>query len=200
MKLTGNLILSRCPLCSIASPLLSLKIQFQTNDQANCNPRVWGVYICSSCGGVVTAWAFQSGDSVQEFHPKIQLISEDIPEVPRAYLQQAHESFHAPAGAVMLAASAVDAMLKNKGLTEGSLYKRITLAEERHVITEDMAKWAHDVRLDANDQRHADQGSSLPTQADAKKVFDFSLALAEILFVLPNRVARGIQQAEATKG
>jgi hypothetical protein len=100
---------------------------------------------------------------------------------------------HAPAGAVMLAASAVDAMLKLKGYADGSLYTRIEKAVTDHAITADMAKWAHAVRLDANDQRHADQAAILPTQEDAKRVIDFAAALAEILFVLPSRVQRGIQ-------
>ncbi|EGQ7998174.1 DUF4145 domain-containing protein [Vibrio vulnificus] len=200
MNLTGNLKLSRCPHCSVASPLLNIKEYFQTRDEANLNLRIWGIYICTSCGGVITAWAHNSGQTVQEFFPEIQLISEDIPEIPRTYLQQAYSSFHAPAGAVMLAASAVDSMLKHKGLTDGSLYSRIKKACELHIITDDMAQWAHEVRLDANDQRHADQNASLPSQSDAKRVFDFALSLAEILFVLPSRVARGIEQAESSDG
>ena len=68
----------------------------------------------------------------------------------------------APAGAVMLAASSVDAMLKEKGYNEGSLYARIGQARDDHLITADMAEWAHEVRLDANDQRHADEAAALP--------------------------------------
>ena len=93
----------------------------------------------------------------------------------------------------MLAASAVDAMLKHRGLTEGSLYVRIEKAVEEHLITAEMSKWAHAVRLDANDQRHADQAASLPTEADAQRSIDFAAALGEILFVLPARVERGLQ-------
>jgi len=94
----------------------------------------------------------------------------------------------------MLAASAVDAMLKEKGYLAGSLYSRIDKAATDHVFTSDMAAWAHDVRLDANDQRHADEQSSLPVEDDARRVIDFALALAEILFVLPSRVARGLKK------
>jgi hypothetical protein len=54
-----------------------------------------------------------------------------------------------------------------------------------------MAEWAHEIRLDANDQRHSDEGAALPDQSDAQRVIDFTLALAEFLFVLPARVARG---------
>jgi hypothetical protein len=93
----------------------------------------------------------------------------------------------------MLAASAVDAMLKAKDLKSGSLYDRINKAAERHLITDEMARWAHDVRLDANDERHADENAELPTLEDAKRAIEFSLALAQFMFVLPERVRRGIQ-------
>lgn len=95
----------------------------------------------------------------------------------------------------MLAASAVDSMLKLRGYSEGSLYARIEKAIENHLLTQEMGQWAHAVRLDANDQRHADEAAALPTEADAKRVIDFAEALAEILFVLPSRVARGLQPA-----
>ncbi len=52
-----------------------------------------------------------------------------------------------------------------------------------------MAQWAHEVRLDANDQRHADTGASLPTEPDEKKVIDFAEVLAQFLFVLPQKVS-----------
>lgn len=96
----------------------------------------------------------------------------------------------------MLAASAVDAMLKIKGYADGSLYSRIEKAAQDHAITQDMAKWAHDVRLEANDQRHADQAASLPSSVDASRAIDFAAAFAEILFVLPNRVQRGIKEVD----
>jgi hypothetical protein len=91
----------------------------------------------------------------------------------------------------MLTASAVDAMLKSKGYKEGSLNTRIDAAAAAHLITSEMAAWAHEVRLDANDQRHADESSALPTPHDAAKCIEFANALAQFLFVLPTRVARG---------
>jgi len=89
-------------------------------------------------------------------------------------------------------------MLKERGYKEGSLYSRIEAAASDHLITKDMATWAHEVRLDANDQRHADDGGALPSSEDAQRVIEFVTALGEILFVLPNRVARGIQSAKTT--
>ena len=91
----------------------------------------------------------------------------------------------------MLAASSIDAMLKDKGYKDGNLNSRIKLAAEDNLITEEMAAWAHDVRLDANDQRHADEGASLPTPAEAEKTIEFASALAQFLYVLPAMVTRG---------
>lgn len=94
----------------------------------------------------------------------------------------------------MLAASSVDAMLKEKGYTEGNLYPRIEQAVKDHLITKEMSKWAHQVRLDANDQRHADESAELPTEVDAKKTIQFAQALAEFLFVLPAMVEQGLKE------
>jgi hypothetical protein len=91
----------------------------------------------------------------------------------------------------MLAASSVDAMLKAKGYKEGKLYTRIEKALEDHLITPEMSDWAHEVRLDANDQRHDDEEAPLPEQSDAEKVIEFASALAQFLFVLPARIQRG---------
>jgi hypothetical protein len=91
----------------------------------------------------------------------------------------------------MLAASGVDAMLKAKGLTSGSLYNRIDQAAEANMITKDMAQWAHEVRLDANEPRHADEKRPLPTVEEAKKTVEFARALGDFLFVFPARVQRG---------
>lgn len=192
-KLSENLLLERCPHCSVANPNLRRQHHLQTNNHAGDLQRIWSIYVCGTCGGVVSAWSIQHGQEVVEHFPESTSIDVDIPERPQAYLKQAHESLHAPAGAVMLAASAVDAMLKLRGYMQGSLYARIEKAAEDNVLTTDMAAWAHAVRLDANDQRHADDAASLPSAADAKRVLEFATALGEFLFVLPSRIARGIR-------
>jgi hypothetical protein len=124
-------------------------------------------------------------------------VSESIPSKAKAFLEQAVNSYHAPSGAIMLAASAVDAMLKSKGYTQGNLYPRIKKAAEEHLITQGMEQWAHQIRLEANDERHADENAPLPTAEDAKRTVEFALALAEFLFVLPDRVTRGLTQTKS---
>lgn len=96
----------------------------------------------------------------------------------------------------MLAASAVDAMLKARGYKDGSLYHRIDQAAEKHLITKEMGEWAHEVRLDANDQRHDDESLPLPDAASAKKAIDFVTTLGTILFVLPARVQSGLEKPQ----
>lgn len=192
-----QLELDRCPHCKVATPNLEKFRGIETIDSAGNNNRQWGLYHCARCGGVVTtAWEADSqGPAIcSEMYPSYDHLDESIDDAAKNYLQQCKDSLHAPSGAVMLAASAVDAMLKAKGYNDGSLYKRIKDAAAGHIITADMATWAHQVRLDANDQRHADESVQFPTTQEAQRSLDFAMALAEILFVLPARVTRGLQE------
>lgn len=190
------LTLSRCPHCGIASPNLLAVSAVTTKNSKGTNQRVWRFYACQTCGGVVSACSTGAEGIISEMYPQQPRVNENVPNTARNYLSQAIDSLHAPAGAVMLAASAIDAMLKNKGYSKGHLYPRIEQAAKDHLITEEMAKWAHEIRLDANDQRHADEEAGLPTDEQAKKCIDFAQALAEFLFVLPSRVERGLREAQ----
>ena len=154
------------------------------------------MYACTRCGGVVTAWSYKDNKYLQELYPSLLEVDEEIPERAKELLAQAISSLSAPVGAVMLSASAVDAMLRSKNYTEGSLYTRINKAVEDNLITQDMALWAHEVRLDANDQRHVDEGASFPSPEDARRVIDFTKSLGMFLFVLPARVKRGRENAK----
>ena len=191
-----QLELPKCPHCHVVKPLLDICFEATTHNHSGSFPRNWKVYKCSTCGGLVTAFALEGIDVVVEFYPKLALTDTAIPDPARTFLTQAIDSLHTPAGAVMLAASSVDAMLKTKGYKDGTLYTRINKAVEDHLITSEMAKWAHEIRLDANEQRHADENALLPSDEDAKKCVDFANALGEFLFVLPARVARGLKEAK----
>jgi hypothetical protein len=88
-------------------------------------------------------------------------------------------------------------MLKAKGLLEGTLFVRIGQAAEQHIITEDMARWAHHVRLEANAPRHADAQDPHASREEAAQSVEFAEALGNFLFVLPSRVRRGLRAAGA---
>jgi hypothetical protein len=198
LTMQPQLVLDRCPHCRVARPNLTRQWVLKTANHANENHRDWTGYKCETCGGVITCGGPAStGLRITEMYPSGSTASSDIPDRARTFLQQAIETIHAPAGAVMLAGSAVDSMLKAKGKKEGSLYKRIDEAAAQHLITQEMALWAHEVRLDANDQRHADEDAALPTEDDAKRCIGFASALGEFLFALPARVAAGRRVAGA---
>lgn len=187
--------LSRCPHCNIDQPNLQSGTYLSTTNFRGNYERNWQFYVCSRCGGVISAWSAKGSPEIQQMYPAPMQVDEAIPSRAKEYLEQAITSISAPAGSVMLTSSAVDSMLKAKGLAEGSLYSRINSAVTSHLITSEMATWAHEIRLDANDQRHADDAASLPSEDDAKRVIDFAQALGMFLFVLPARVLRGIQGA-----
>ena len=198
VKLLGQLELDRCPYCNVDQPSLhQVAGTFDTSDNASNHQRFWKPYRCLRCGGVVLASSLQDGGDVVEIYPTSKAVSDEIPEPAKSYLRQAVDSIHAPAGSVMLAASSIDAMLKSKSYREGSLYSRIDLAAKNHLITQEMALWAHNVRLDANEQRHADPESPLPSPDDARRSIDFAVAFAEFLFVLPSKVSKGLKESQA---
>ena len=194
-ELLQQFALGRCPHCRVDRPSLNSKASLQTTGIIGGSNRVWRVYACERCGGAVTAVASHDGGMAEQIYPETIDVDETLPSPAKEYLIQAMDSLAAPAGSVMLSASAVDAMLQAKGLIEGSLYTRIGEAAECHLITEGMAQWAHAVRLEANDPRHADLSNPLPSQEDAARSIDFVQALGQFLFVLPERVRRGHEQA-----
>lgn len=196
LKLSQRLDLERCPHCAVSRPSLVQITEASTNSHLGDNPRFWRVYRCEGCGGLVTASAVQPNTWVKEYFPKTEEVEDNIPPKAREYLRQAMGSLAVPAGAVMLSASAVDALLKAKGLIEGSLYSRIDLAAEQRIITPAMAQWAHQVRLEANNQRHSDVESDLPTEREALQSLEFTKSLAQFMFVLPARVDQGLSESQ----
>jgi len=191
-EIVGNTFrIDTCPHCGVNKPLFSMICDAIGNSsEARLRYRT---FICSGCGGpMTTVEDIQFLDAFMvSYIPKTEEIDNDIPEKPRNFLLQALKTKHAPDGAVMLCASSVDTMLKEKGYKEGSLNSRINKAKEDHLITSDMALWAHDIRLDANDSRHADAKNPFKTTEDAERAIAFAKALAEYLFILPARVTRG---------
>src|SRR4051794_36893403 len=120
--------LQRCPHCNVDRPSLTFWNQIETTNFDNTKKRIWRFYQCRRCGGFVTAAAPGADQEATEIYPSSVDTDPAIPERARSYLSQALNSLSSPAGAVMLAASSVDAMLKAKNLKEGSLYARIDKA------------------------------------------------------------------------
>lgn len=210
--LETHLFLAACPHCQRANPTLQQQAVCIGAGASTEAAKAWVTYICSSCGNATLVGVVLGLTGAQVSHfktqgipllqtlpqvrifglwPELRTVSDDLPPSARRYLGQALRSLSSPDGAVMLAGSAVDAMLKEKGLCDGSLYHRINVARDSSLITSDMAMWAHEVRLSANGVRHADAPTPHPTEEDARRAVEFATALGDIMFSLPARVTRG---------
>lgn len=188
-----------CPQCGVNKPNLRKITELCTVNDPNLPGTAWGMFVCAHCLGMIMAetavvavrdvWTVL-GDPYRTY-PGARSVSPDVPARAQKYLTQALNSIAQPDAAVMMAGSAIDAMLKAKGMAEGSVHRRINEAVASHLITQGMADWAHEVRLAANEQRHSDDESEHATTDDAKRLVEFAMALAEFLFVLPARIEKG---------
>jgi hypothetical protein len=156
--------------------------------------------MCSSCGGLVLADSYP-GDTatnavMSNVYPGIREAAIELPQMARIFLQQAYETLHAPDAAAVMAGSAVDAMLKDKGYENGSLYDRIDKAVEDHLLTDAMGEWAHWVRLGSNRPRHADKDRPHISPDEAKQSVEFADALGQFLYVLSSKIALGVEEAK----
>lgn len=195
--------IDRCPHCSVATPSLA---QYWTSNgfvqrATPGDKHRWAVYACATCGGVLLAKGQANRTTeptgVIEVYPARKSVHADIPEPARNFLKQAHDTLHAPDAAAVMAGSAVDAMLKQLGLVDGSLYERIDKAVADHKLTEGMGEWAHDVRLGSNRPRHADKDRPHVSADEAKQSVEFADALGYFLFVLTKRIEKGKAAAAA---
>ena len=64
---------------------------------------------------------------------------------------------------------------------KGRLIDRIKEAEEQQMLTPELAKWAHQIRLDGNDAAHKEEPFE---EEDAKKLCDFTRLVFYYLFTL----------------
>lgn len=185
---------SNCPHCGTASPTLkrawlSDGPTYRADGKASS---YWAAFTCTTCGGVVTAKGVAGERNqmpfVEAIFPAAWEAHGAIPDGVVRFLKQAKQTLGNTDASVLMSASAIDAMLKDKGLHDGSLYARIDEAVTKGFITKGMADWAHRVRFDANVSRHADESSPAPVDDDAQRAFDFAEALTEIMYVLPSRI------------
>lgn len=137
--------LKRCPQCAVAKPFISRVGECHKHyTDAFDQTQYWFSAKCSHCGAFILMRGSNSSRkdaeylTIEKTYPTIEVVDEALPDKAKNYLQQAVESLHAPDGAVMLSASAVDAMLKEKGYSDSSLYSRINKATEEHLLTEQM--------------------------------------------------------------
>ncbi len=199
LKLTQQLLLAECPHCQTANPnIVGEGGELETNGPKGYS-RKWLHYTCQSCGGCIIA-AARSSDAysiVTEIYPRPKSgLSTNIPELSRDFLREARDGVFNPRSCIMVCASAVQAMLAEKKIEATSIYRSLNKAVKEGVLSEDLAKWGHQVRLEANEQRHVDKDKPAPTTEDAERCLEFTMMLAEILFVIPARVSKGLETSQ----
>ena len=194
----------RCPLCAKAEPYIFLvHSNKQTESETKKQEGIWGVFKCTSCNGLVSVKVVSRILPFIYFSlPLGAFAPEEIPEKARSLLDEARDTLAQPHASIMVASSSVGEMLQEKlGVKKGkkrNLYDLIEEASKERLLTDDMKKWAHDIRLQGNDSRHP-KGLPPATKEDARRVFDFASMLGEFLFVLPARVKRGREEAKTTQ-
>lgn len=183
-----------CPHCGVSSPVIvrRFRTEHPVRGANGGDGSVWALYTCTTCGGGICAQGQPGIKAVNAnayaMFPAVWEVNDIVPERARTYLAQAHKTLNAPDASVVMSASSIDAMLKDHGLTEGSLYARIDKAVLEGILTQKMADWAHRVRLDANNPRHVDDATPHITLEEARRAFDLAKALTEFLYILPARM------------
>lgn len=195
IRMSGQLTgIKHCPHCGVSSPVFLCA--WRSNEHVpradGQAPSRWGAYACTTCGHIVTAKGSATevggNPTIIAFYPPVWSPDTSLPDKVAHYLSQARNTLGSPDASVVMSASAVDAMLKSENLKDGSLYKRIEEAVTTGILTKRMSEWAHRVRLDANNPRHADDVTPHMSPSDARRAFDFAEALGDFLFVLPARM------------
>ena len=69
MTLDNNLSLERCPHCSVSNPNLPYVWHSTTENHSGRNKRSWKIYKCENCGGLITAFALQGSNNVNQIYP-----------------------------------------------------------------------------------------------------------------------------------
>lgn len=194
-RLDGQLLgVDNCPHCGATHPVL---VRLWISDgyipnASGANHSKWAAYGCTTCGGVVAAKGRTNDGTaypyVERLFPDAWEPHRSIPPAVATYLRQARSTLSSPDASVVMSASSIDAMLKHFQLTKGSLNARIDEAATAGLLAKNMAEWAHRVRLDANNTRHADLATPHMSKSDAERAFAFADALATYLFVIPSRM------------
>lgn len=191
------LLLTRCPHCSTASPTVEAWDREIVKEGPKGSQRHWRLYFCKSCGGAIVGCSKHTHHFVTELYPSLlRDLSWHIPANAKQHLAEARDITSQPSACIMSCANAINAMLIAKKVEGGNLYPRLKNAQDAGILSKEVALWGHQVRLDANEERHPDEEYTPPTVDDAKQALEFTLMLAEILFVIPAKVNEGVRASK----
>ncbi|MGW5788485.1 DUF4145 domain-containing protein [Streptomyces sp. NPDC003757] len=121
---------------------------------------------------------------------------EDVPPVIGGMAVEAHRclTIRANRAAVALARAVVEATAKSKGITSGSLEKKIDKLFDQRFIREHVKDAAHEVRFGGNEVAHGDLVAAPMDHDTATEILGLMDEILEEVFQSPARVERRRQQ------
>lgn len=137
--------------------------------------------------------AFQTGvDAIQWF--PLASVGKEYPDVKDPMASVASEAYsclsiNANRAAVLMARTAIEAMAKNKKITDGNLYQKIDAMAEKNIITDQLAEEAHQIRLLGNDMAHGDLDEPV-SREDATEILGFLDSVLNYVYQQPAAVER----------
>lgn len=177
---------------------------------------VWNAFKCDNCSALSVAsghaiggnsaatrspgeWLYEQPNV--EWYP-IRAIGKDFFDVPQHIAEAASEAYKCKSisayrAAVQLARSVVEAVAKEKGITQGNIFSKINELYNRKFIREHIKDGAHEVRHFGNDMAHGDFVSPV-TIEEAELVLILMGEILEEVYQSPARVAKA-QAARAAR-
>ena len=93
-------------------------------------------------------------------------------------------SINANRAAVLMARTALEATAKNKGIKGNSLFDKIDAMSKQHIITDQLAAEAHEIRLLGNDMAHGDLAEPV-SEEDASDILGFLDSVMDYVYQQP---------------
>ncbi|MCW2873421.1 MAG: hypothetical protein JWL99_4741 [Streptomyces oryziradicis] len=170
--------------------------------------------LCDHCGGLNVAVGKVGGLRNETDDLSDALVQRWVPDavqpveyehVPKAISSVASEAHGCRSaghlrGAVALARSVVESTAKAKGITSGSLDKKIDQTFENGLIREHVKEAAHEVRFGGNEVAHGDLIAQPLSVEDATEILGLMDEILEEVFESPGRVAERKRKRLERKG
>ncbi len=132
------------------------------------------------------------GAAIMEIWPKT-VGGKSFPDVPEHIAEAANEAYRcysiqAYRAAALLARSVIEATAKEKGVTQGTLMKKIDAMHSQGLIREFVRDGAHEVRYLGNDMAHGDFVAPV-AEEEAELALSLMDEVLDEIFQAPARVA-----------
>lgn len=125
---------------------------------------------------------------------------ENVPADIASAASEAYSCFfiNANRAAVLLARTTIEAIAKDKGVTEGLLFQKIDEMAKRDIITNQLRDEAHEIRHLGNDMAHGDLNVEI-NEEDAEDILGFLDSVIDYVYQQPIAIEKRKRLREARK-